>query len=902
MKSDGSIIIDTRINSDGVQNGVKEIEGELGGLKNVVGKLTGVIATAFSVTEIVQFGVESSKAARQLSDALIGLKSVVDGNGRSFSEAQKFLEEYTADGLIPATNATAAYKNLLSRGYDDSQIRSVMNALKDAAAYGRQASYTMGDAVQSATEGLKNENSVLVDNAGVTKNVAKMWEEYAASIGTTASKLTQQQKIQAEVTGILEESKHQTGDAAKVAGTLSGQLQQLSFNFNNLKVAVGNSINPIVEAILPAINSAIAGFTRLANSIASVMGALFGSASVTSSATAGSNEISKANYEIVESAEAGAEAQKNLAKGVGAAGKAAKKAIAGFDELNILQDKTAGGGGGGGGGVALDVNAESAIASVSDVTDTLSPKIQATIDKINELIAPLKEIDLSPLKTSFETLGKAVAWIGQMIGKHLEWYWFNVLAPLAEWTMEEAAPAAVDLLAEAFELLGAALDPVLTGIETIWQKMQPAISWMKETVVLVIKEITERFNDFGELLKEKAPEIETIFSNIGTILGDVWKIAEPFFTNIREGFFLISEALSQSLFDKFGLLIDMLSGVTSILAGFTSGNWDLVWKGMTKVASGKAEYIEKRVGEMCKVLGIDISGLSESVEDSMSKVQRVFEVAWDGAQKAWQSAGRWFDTNVVTPLRELFAPLDSWFQTLFENIWQSVSDVFSNIQEIGIGCKVIIQAAWNEFLKKLKTGASDAWAGIQSVFGKVAEWFGETFGDAWKKVQEVFSKGGKVFEGIKEGIVTSFKKIVNSLITSINQVVAKPFEGLNSAIRKIRSVSVLGRYPFSGLSTVSVPKIPYLAQGAVLPANKPFMAVVGDQRHGTNVEAPLTTIQEAVANVMGDQVAAMMAGFNALLAENQRLREVVENVNLGDTTIGQAADRYNQKLAIMRGG
>ena len=52
------------------------------------------------------------------------------------------------------------------------------------------------------------------------------------------------------------------------------------------------------------------------------------------------------------------------------------------------------------------------------------------------------------------------------------------------------------------------------------------------------------------------------------------------------------------------------------------------------------------------------------------------------------------------------------------------------------------------------------------------------------------------------------------------------------------------------LKTVTAPAIPYLAKGAVLPANKPFMAVVGDQRHGTNVEAPLTTIQEAVAVVL----------------------------------------------------
>ena len=149
--------------------------------------------------------------------------------------------------------------------------------------------------------------------------------------------------------------------------------------------------------------------------------------------------------------------------------------------------------------------------------------------------------------------------------------------------------------------------------------------------------------------------------------------------------------------------------------------------------------------------------------------------------------------------------------------------------------------------------------------------------------------------------MTTFKSIVNKLISGINRVVKTPFDGLNNAIKKIKNVEVLGLKPFSGLSTVSVPSIPYLAKGAVLPANKPFMAVVGDQRHGTNVEAPLTTIQEAVATVMGDQVAAMMAGFNALLEENQRLRQVVENVNLGDSTIGQAAERYQNSVAVMWG-
>ena len=218
--ADGKVTISTELNNAGLEKGLRNIKGSLGGLKGVVAKLGAAIAAAFAVQRIVQFGKESVDAARALSDALTGLQSIMDGQGRSFSHARKFIEEYISDGLIPATNAINAYKNLALRGYDDSQIRQVMTALKDSAAFGRQRSYTMGDALESATEGLKNENSILVDNAGVTKNVAKMWQEYADSIGVSVNSLSQEQKIAAEVNGILAESRYQTGDAAKAAGKI----------------------------------------------------------------------------------------------------------------------------------------------------------------------------------------------------------------------------------------------------------------------------------------------------------------------------------------------------------------------------------------------------------------------------------------------------------------------------------------------------------------------------------------------------------------------------------------------------------------------------------------------------------------------------------------------------------
>ena len=101
-----------------------------------------------------------------------------------------------------------------------------------------------------------------------------------------------------------------------------------------------------------------------------------------------------------------------------------------------------------------------------------------------------------------------------------------------------------------------------------------------------------------------------------------------------------------------------------------------------------------------------------------------------------------------------------------------------------------------------------------------------------------------------------------------------------------------------GKAVITPLNIPYLAQGAVLPANKPFMAMVGDQRHGTNVEAPLTVIQEAVAEVMDDQLAAMLAGFEAVV---QAINEKNMSVVIGDSEIGEANARYSRRIALRRG-
>jgi hypothetical protein len=136
----------------------------------------------------------------------------------------------------------------------------------------------------------------------------------------------------------------------------------------------------------------------------------------------------------------------------------------------------------------------------------------------------------------------------------------------------------------------------------------------------------------------------------------------------------------------------------------------------------------------------------------------------------------------------------------------------------------------------LKDGAKGAWEGIKDTFSKVADFFGDIFGKAWQKVKDIFSVGGKIFDGIKDGIVTAFKTVVNAIIRGINKVVKLPFEGLNRILNTISGLSIAGIKPFSWLTwRAPIPKIPELATGGVV--DEATAAIIGED--GAEAVMPL---------------------------------------------------------------
>ncbi len=266
----GELAIAIALKTGALEQGLNEVKKQLQKNQTDVentgkgyDKLAVVAGLAFyKISQAISSGV---KAFNDYNSSMTGLKSVVQGTGQDFTKAQGFIDSFTKDGLVPANEAATSLKNLLSRGFGMNEAEDILNRFKDSAAFSRQASLSMGEAIRGATEGLKNENSVLVDNAGVTKNVSQMWKEYAASIGKGADSLTIEEKRMAEYLGIMKETRFQVGDAAKYSEQFAGAQAKNAAETLKLKQAFGAALVPVLNTLLNIITPLIHALTGFIN-------------------------------------------------------------------------------------------------------------------------------------------------------------------------------------------------------------------------------------------------------------------------------------------------------------------------------------------------------------------------------------------------------------------------------------------------------------------------------------------------------------------------------------------------------------------------------------------------------------------------------------------------------------
>jgi hypothetical protein len=508
-----------------VNSAVKESNGSLTGM---IGALTGVsagwvaiaAAAAAANVAVAAFAFTSTQAFWSLESAQKAFESTLTARGYDTDKAKSFIESYTKDALIAKQEAMTAYKLLASRGYEQSQITDILSRLKDSAVNDRQGSLSLGEAVRSAAEGLKNENSILVDNAGVTKNVSKMWETYAKIIGTTTDKLTDAQKRQAEYNGIMQETAYQVGNAAAYATTGAGQFEQLKLAWEEFKVAFGETLAPELGALVHDATEflkIIKEWVKPIKIIAGILFPLFGSTLLAGAYSKWLNEDLSTANELSKTSTKNKKLETDATNSLAAAEKKRMGSLASFDKLNILTQKT------------------STDAAPSSASDKNSPAGSlglsgAVVDDEPEKKLTRMQLIIASIRKAWENLTKGwnefwdgIGKVFSEIGKNfaIAWEDFKYLASKAWDAVSNAAAKVWTKIKEGFSNFGKWIGEKWTSI--------------KDSATAAWDAVKSKASDFWDWLKV-APK-----SAFNGIVGWI----EALINRLLSGINVVSDALSK---------------------------------------------------------------------------------------------------------------------------------------------------------------------------------------------------------------------------------------------------------------------------------------------------------------------------------------------------------------------
>ena len=902
MSKSKALVFVTGFDNSDITKGVQEIKGEFGGLKSITELTAKEIKTAFnSAQKSIEKAQEQVREAEwqkiPLIDQAIELETKLEDAKSKLEELQKQQAGAKAaltlpTGRMPTGAEIEAYQNAKTQKPQldaavTEQRKQVEALQKEWARVDQQilnydskigfASETialqtanaeeLADQMKKVQRQTAAEQAVAAQKAAWDKAFTTM-KKAASGFGKTVSKvMSGAKKI---LGGVFSKAgKSASGFGSRLKSIISGAFvfnlisaglrkvtdylgnaisssEEMKGAMANLKGAAANAAAPIVSALTPA----LAALANAAATVFSYLGKIV-------------------TFFTGKSASAASTATDQIKNTAGAA-KKAMKSLAGFDEITKLDDKDSGGGSGGGG---TDINydfqgksafLDSVLQSVKDgdweqVGTLFGEKINGVIDSING-------VDLGT------KLGTFVNNIVSVLHGFFTSTDFSNIGETAGETLT-AAFSTID-----WAKVGETISGAITALPSTIVGFIQGTDWS-----VVSAGLTEMFTNID-------------WENIKTILSEGFTGVLGMISGLASGFAPLQG-------------IDFSAATTSL-----QGLWQAVWN----LAETVAGVLTTAYETVLKPL------LGWVIEDAAPASIGVFTAAFDALSAILEPVMEGLDglmdglEPVITFIEDTAMVALDGLKSIFEKVGQVFTEKGEKITNIISGIGEIISIVWKliepqmMYLKGL----------IGAVFGYIGDtisntvgWIIDLFSGLIDFVVGVFTgdwdRAWEGLVGIFEGYVDTIKGAINALIGFINGMISAVVAGINSVIRALNRLKFtipdwvpgLGGESFGfNLKTLTAPQIPLLAQGAVLPPNKPFLAMVGDQKHGTNIEAPLSTIQEAVAAVMGDQVSAMMAGFEALLEENRLLRQVVENIELGDTTIGQSANRYLQKLAVMRGG
>lgn len=839
---DGSIRINTLLNTRDFVSSFRQLGNSIRGL-------LGTLGFGLSIAGLVALGKQAIDTASDIQE----VQNVVDTAFGSMSyKMEQFAKTSVKQFGISQLSAKQLGSTFMAMG------ASMLDSMEDASDMAINLTARAADMSSFYNKSIEETSTALksiytgetesLKEYGVVMTQVNL-QEFARQQGINKSiqAMTQAEKVQLQYAYVMQQTNLAAGDFAKTSDSWANQTRVLSEQFKELLGILGSGLITVLTPVVKFLNTVLTMLIAIAKQIGAILSKLLGISIPVADSGKFADDLS--------AAAGGAD---DLTEGIEAAGKAAKGALAPFDDLNVLAKETGSGGAAGGASIGGGFEMPELELEETEVeeVDALSSAIDGLIERVKPLFdwfARLKDLFAEGF---FDGLGES--WEDRIVD--IEGSAKNIIKVLTDiFSDTSVVSAAQNMMENVVYAIGQALGAVTSIGTTIGQNLVGGIDiYLYENSDFLKEKLTSIFDISGDialLIGEAFDSIAYIFEPFGSLVG------QQVTANII-GIFTNTTLSLLELAGKFGR--DLLSTI------------------ITPISENK-EGLRTAFLELLST-AYDVSGtVLEAINHTFSKINEIYD----------QYFKPFFD-SVATGLSELLAQflefwngymqpiLDSWAEK-FDILWtEHIQPMIDNfIEMVGILVEALT-VFWEEILQPILSWAIEVLAPtiadicdivfsrvenvikmitayingiIDVVKGVINILIGIAKGD-WQRVWDGFA-------GVLEGVSGIIKGIINGIIGAIEAMANGVVAGINTVIRALNSLSFdlptwlpgdLGGKSLS-LNISEIPKvnIPRLATGAVIRGGNPFMAILGDQPAGvTNIETPLPTMVDAFKQAIAE--------------------------------------------------
>ena len=877
MTEDGSIVINTKIRTDGIKAGTQEIEAGLRraadrvdnlgtSAKNAINKQIDAFAKLnneysaqeqkveslrqkvasyanqrIPTTEYKEISDQISKAEAKLNQLTASQERFVASGGKKNTSTYKKMQydidelantiKYARSDLIDlevsgkafstGVNTKEAQADMERLASAERRLTDMQNRLNTSYSGIKSKLASYGTGLVSLKEKLFGVNSANNKTANSNSKLSRSFKDASKSAGSARMSIGRMLTMSLLFSGVFRILSALTqgiiggfNNLAQYSKTTNANISTLWGSLVRLQNAFATAFNPILTVITPILSH----FIDLISTAITYVGMFFGY-------LAGNKTYTKAlavqkNY---------AASLDKTAKSTKKATKAAKDYLSPLDEINRYTtnkdtDTTPSG---------SDVNGTPISKMFEEVPIDAPPIFEKIKDVLGQIFQPFKEAWEREGKNTIDAAKYALSELGALaksVGSSMLEVWTNGTGTQILSTMLQIAQGLLTTIGNIARQLDIAWNKNAVGTAII-QAIADAFQKVLDIINRLVWDTAQWAGslDFYPLLNS----IKNLFESMSPLIEAIGSFLERLYTNI------ILPMLTWLIESGLPALINVLSGLFNFLG---EHQWIVDAIGTALVTAFATSKIVPLIATISSaVLGfaghigtlIDILKGGGGLVGAISSLVTTFGIVPIAIAVAVAAiiliATHW------DQLKTTMSNLMNWIKGVFATDWHAQFGVFGDVVEVFLN-------SFKGIFNSIKQICSGFVTFLKRVFA----------GNVDMALKEILN----ILRGAANLIYSIFKAPVNmviALFNGLNQAIINAINGLVDGLNRIKVPDWVPGIGGKGinLSHANYTRIPYLAQGAVIPAGNPFLAVLGDQAKGNNLEMPENLLRKIVSEESG---------------------------------------------------